>query len=146
VGGSDVAVLSVEEVIVEPLKALFKASSHALRTSGREDVDVRMLGSGRPFCIELVDPRKLDVSDADLIELQRCINERGGDAVRVSRLQQVAAHVGKSVTTDPSAKRKTYRCLVQTGSPPTDDALHDLSLMRDIQVQQNTPLRVAHRR
>ena len=35
---------------------IFKPSSLKFHSGGREDIDVRMLGNGRPFAIELVDP------------------------------------------------------------------------------------------
>lgn len=37
---------------------IFKPSSVKFHSGGREDIDVRMLGNGRPFAIELVDPHQ----------------------------------------------------------------------------------------
>lgn len=50
---------SVEELICDTLKANIKVDDIKFCASGREDVDVRMLGSGRPFLCELINPRKL---------------------------------------------------------------------------------------
>jgi len=34
------------------------ASHYSFSSGGREDIDVRMLGNGRPFVVELHNPRK----------------------------------------------------------------------------------------
>lgn len=52
---------SVEEHIYNSVKSFFGADSGVLHGSGREDIDVRMLGRGRPFVLELANP-KLAVS------------------------------------------------------------------------------------
>lgn len=44
--------------------------------SGREDIDVRMLGDGRPFMVELVDPKRRNIGASELARLQDCINQR----------------------------------------------------------------------
>ena len=43
-------------------------------SSGREDVDVRMLGLGRPFLFELVNPRKVYFSNEEMAQIQEKIN------------------------------------------------------------------------
>eukprot|EP00019_Armaparvus_languidus_P007172 CAMPEP_0168590434 /NCGR_PEP_ID=MMETSP0420-20121227/6566_1 /TAXON_ID=498008 /ORGANISM="Pessonella sp." /LENGTH=386 /DNA_ID=CAMNT_0008626093 /DNA_START=556 /DNA_END=1716 /DNA_ORIENTATION=- len=137
---------SVEEVMVEPILNFFRGSSHALRSAGREDMDVRMLGDGRPFVIEVIDPRRLTVDAAQLQELQRVINERGGNTVRVRCLQLVPRSDAQTLGDAAATKRKVYRCLVQCSSEPHQHALDALAQRRDIVLQQNTPIRVAHRR
>ena len=56
-------------------------------SSGREDIDVRMLGLGRPFAIELCRPRRADAVDL-LRDCEARINEQ--DLVRVSGLRVVS--------------------------------------------------------
>ena len=51
---------SVEEHICQPLNKFVLASEWRFSASGREDVDVRMLGSGRPFVVELINPRRVN--------------------------------------------------------------------------------------
>ena len=48
---------SVEEIIANAVKPFFEADNAQLHGSGREDIDVRMLGRGRPFVLELVNPK-----------------------------------------------------------------------------------------
>ncbi|KEP64807.1 UNVERIFIED_CONTAM: hypothetical protein HHA_202740 [Hammondia hammondi] len=50
--------MSVEEAIGKPLQWLLDASGFRFLSAGREDADVRMLGAGRPFAIELLDCRR----------------------------------------------------------------------------------------
>lgn len=49
---------SVEEIIAKEILLFFKPESHKFHSGGREDIDVWMLGGGRPFVIELVNPWK----------------------------------------------------------------------------------------
>ena len=58
-------------------------------SSGREDVDVRMLGRGRPFLFELVNPRQVHLSQDELTKMQQSINESTKD-VFVRDLQIVS--------------------------------------------------------
>uniref|UniRef100_M4BTH9 tRNA pseudouridine(55) synthase n=1 Tax=Hyaloperonospora arabidopsidis (strain Emoy2) TaxID=559515 RepID=M4BTH9_HYAAE len=46
---------SVEECIGEIALPFFRGSGYKFHTAGREDVDVRMLGNGRPFILEILD-------------------------------------------------------------------------------------------
>jgi len=56
--GQKVCFSSVQEEMGKTLNRIFEASDSILHAGGREDRDVRMLGSGRPFIIELVNPKK----------------------------------------------------------------------------------------
>jgi tRNA pseudouridine synthase 10 len=49
---------SVEEVIAAEVIRESGGTGHALHGMGREDVDARMLGRGRPFIIEVKEPRR----------------------------------------------------------------------------------------
>merc|ERR1712243_186499 len=48
---------SVQEYIADPVMEHFKADKYNFSSSGREDVDVKMLGDGRPFIVELINAR-----------------------------------------------------------------------------------------
>ncbi|MFX0090839.1 MAG: tRNA pseudouridine(54/55) synthase Pus10, partial [Candidatus Hodarchaeota archaeon] len=50
--------ISIEELIVNPLLPFVNASEGKFHGSGREDIDARMLGSGRPFVVELKNAHK----------------------------------------------------------------------------------------
>ena len=56
--GEKICHSSVEEEMTKTLKEIFRCDNAIMSAGGREDRDVRMLGSGRPFLIEIVNPRK----------------------------------------------------------------------------------------
>ena len=64
----------------------FKADKYNFSSSGREDVDVKMLGDGRPFIVELINPRISTIPSQDIKKLQKLINERTPD-VKINSLQ-----------------------------------------------------------
>ena len=49
---------SVEEIIAGPLLEKTGGEDVAFHAAGREDVDARMLGTGRPFIMEVKKPRR----------------------------------------------------------------------------------------
>ncbi len=48
---------SVEELVLAPLRPHFRCGEMRFHAAGREDADVRMLGSGRAFVVEIKDAR-----------------------------------------------------------------------------------------
>ncbi|GIQ90228.1 hypothetical protein KIPB_012944, partial [Kipferlia bialata] len=49
--------MSIQKGTTSVLQPLFDCKSALFHAAGREDIDVRMLGSGRPFCLELLQPK-----------------------------------------------------------------------------------------
>lgn len=47
---------SIEEIIVAPIKKIYNNPVYKFHSGGREDIDVRMLGKGRPFILEIISP------------------------------------------------------------------------------------------
>ena len=76
VGGKRLSDLSVEEIIVSSILPYFKVSESCVTfmASGREDVDVRCLGKGRPFVLEIMNTTKtiLDTTLAKKMEAEVC--------------------------------------------------------------------------
>jgi tRNA pseudouridine synthase 10 len=132
---------SVEELISTPTIELFEAKDAVLHGSGREDVDARMLGSGRPFVLEIIEPRKRKV---DLEELEKCINNFCKGKVAVKELKYASAKDIERVK--ESRFRKIYRAKIvfdrEVSKEELERALVDL--LGDI--KQKTPERVLHRR
>lgn len=50
---------SIESIIGEELKKITESENYYLHGSGREDVDVMMLGNGREFVIEASNPKRV---------------------------------------------------------------------------------------
>ena len=108
VDGNRIMETSVEELITEPLKQIIKIDGTSIRaqdlihfwswlisilgakfaSSGREDVDVRMLGNGRPFLLEVLNPWKAKFSSEEWRGFEEAINSKSED-VFVRDLQVV---------------------------------------------------------
>uniref|UniRef100_A0A8D2L3T1 tRNA pseudouridine synthase Pus10 n=1 Tax=Varanus komodoensis TaxID=61221 RepID=A0A8D2L3T1_VARKO len=136
---------SVEELISEHLMTVFKADSFNFSSSGREDVDVRTLGNGRPFAVELLNPRKVHVTAADMKALQQTINN-SSDKVQVRDLQLVTREAIGHMKEGEEGKTKTYSALIWTEKVIRNEDLSPLDNMKELKIDQKTPLRVLHRR
>ena len=61
---------SIQNVLY-PFFFFMICADHRFSSSGREDVDVRMLGDGRPFIVELINPHCVIFSKQDMAVLQQ---------------------------------------------------------------------------
>jgi len=133
---------SVEELIGRPVTEAFDAEDAVLHGSGREDIDARMLGTGRPFVMEVVAPRKRAV---DLAELEAIINESAGGRVAVSIAGWADRKTVQSIKSNKAHKK--YRILVEVdGSLSGEELKAALDQLKGVTISQRTPKRVAHRR
>jgi len=64
---------SVEEIIGNAILPYLRGDRYKFHAAGREDIDVRMLGSGRPFLVEVLNARVIP-TNADIMELETKIN------------------------------------------------------------------------
>ncbi|MEX1026166.1 MAG: tRNA pseudouridine(54/55) synthase Pus10 [Planctomycetota bacterium] len=131
---------SVQELVAWVVAKGFGTRKTKFHGAGREDVDVRMLGDGRPFVLELVDPK---VFDADLAELEAEVNRRNEGRLEIRGL----CHSDKKrvVELKETHHAKEYEAVVAIEGDVGPDAL-DEYLGRRIEITQRTPSRVAHRR
>ncbi|KAM6367814.1 tRNA pseudouridine synthase Pus10 isoform 3-T9 [Alca torda] len=136
---------SVEELISEHLMAEFKADSFNFSSSGREDVDVRTLGNGRPFAIELVNPRRIHFTAEDMKGLQQTINN-SSDKIQVRDLQLVTREAIGRMKEGEEEKTKTYSALIWTDKAIQKEDIAFLDDIKELKLDQKTPLRVLHRR
>jgi len=132
---------SVEELIAAPFLVAAGADEAHLHGAGREDIDARMLGSGRPFVLELVAPH---VRSIDLVTLREQVNTTEARKVEVTDLHFVFRDTVALVK--ETHAEKTYRARVSLASPVEEERL--LSAVSSLvgQIDQRTPRRVAHRR
>lgn len=131
---------SVQELIARRVLPAFRARAGKFHGAGREDVDVLMLGRGRPFVYEIVGPRRLDV---DLAALRDAIHAGCGDRIQIEPLRVVTRQrvpYWKEARFD-----KIYRARIRLGADVDLDRLRPL-LGRRLEIRQRTPQRVAHRR
>ncbi|XP_077189104.1 tRNA pseudouridine synthase Pus10 isoform X2 [Paroedura picta] len=136
---------SVEELISEHLVARFKADSFNFSSSGREDVDVRTLGNGRPFAMELVNPRRVHMTAEEMKALQQTINS-SSDKVQVRDLQIVTREAIGHMKEGEEGKTKSYSALIWTEKEIQNEDVAVLDSMKELKLDQKTPLRVLHRR
>ena len=131
---------SVQELIGWVVGSAFKTRKNKFHGAGREDVNVRMLGSGRPFVLELVAPK---VHDVDLAAVEAEINRRNAGRLEVLGLHWTERARVRVVKEEKHAKE--YRALVEVRGAFDLARVREL-LGRRTAVVQHTPERVAHRR
>ncbi|XP_053793123.1 tRNA pseudouridine synthase Pus10 isoform X4 [Vidua chalybeata] len=136
---------SVEELISEHLMAEFKADSFNFSSSGREDVDVRTLGNGRPFAMELVNPHRIHFTAEEMKRLQQAIND-SSDKIQVRDLQLVTREAIGRMKEGEEEKTKTYSALIWTDKEIQREDIAFLDDIKELKLDQKTPLRVLHRR
>ena len=127
---------SVQDCIGNVLKEAYKAQDSILHAAGREDVDVRMLGTGRPFIIELVQPK---------LETPKPIEPLKGD-VEVQNLREVGQEAFAELRHGEIEKMKVYSCVVWVSKAISQEDIALLNSTKDLELAQKTPLRVLHRR
>lgn len=131
--------LAIEDVI-EPIVKLFNAEGLRLHPIGREDVDVRVLGNGRPLVIELKNVKDKTVSIEDLTK-----NLTRNDLI-LTFFDKYIEHKNLAEIKSKSSS-KTYRLLVLSKKPLSSDSVE--MLIREFSnrvVRQRTPTRILRRR
>ncbi|MGA1822266.1 MAG: tRNA pseudouridine(54/55) synthase Pus10 [Thermoplasmatota archaeon] len=134
--------ISVEELIGQVVMEMAKGTNFKLHGKGREDVDVRTLGRGRPFVLEISQPsiRKLDI---DLI--QDIVNQKCADKVQITDARWA---LRKDISwVKEAGGRKRYRATVRISGDLDEEKLkYGISLLSRSLIHQRTPVRVVHRR
>jgi tRNA pseudouridine synthase 10 len=137
--GSGMNYPSVEEEIGKVLAPAFGATGCTLHASGREDVDVRCLGNGRPFVAEISSPKK---RAADLRALEKEFGKN--ENVRAVRLRIV--HKGFIDSVCNSHFEKEYEAIVSADRALTAKDAEKISTLAGTSLSQHTPTRVLARR
>ena len=131
---------SVEEIIEEPLIAKTGGVLAKLHGAGREDIDARMLGGGRPFVIEILEPRKRKI---DLRSVEEEVGHSG--SVEISHLRSSNREEVRRIKSEKS--RKTYRVKIRLQRPIEERKIKEaIASLIENPISQRTPRRVAHRR
>jgi len=132
---------SVEEWIAAPLLEAADAEGAHLHGAGREDIDARMLGGGRPFVLELIAPRRRTL---DVAALGTAVNDHAAGKVEVSELTRVNRGTVAWLKEMRAAKR--YRATVSFDAPVDAERLDEAVSGLWGEIEQQTPHRVSHRR
>ncbi|KAH9622582.1 hypothetical protein KSS87_001769 [Heliosperma pusillum] len=136
---------SVEEILASGVLPLCRGDNCKFHAAGREDIDVRMLGSGRPFLLEIQNP-KVEPSQTSLREMEFKINNSESKLVKVKNLKVVNDQGWTLMREGEAEKQKQYAALVWISRELVDKDLETISSLKDLQVLQRTPVRVLHRR
>ena len=133
---------SVEELIAKTFLATTKSDEESFHGCGREDIDVRTLGTGRPFVLEIKNPKKRILN---LQTLEQKINEENKDSIEVSEFRY--SNRAEIVRLKCANFRKKYRVVLRCGKSVNSEKLIKAILsLRGKQIGQLTPSRVVHRR
>ena len=132
---------SVEELISEHFLKLTKGREAKFHGAGREDIDVLMLGSGRPFVLEIKEPR---IRNLDLAEIEEKINEINEGKTAYHGLKLCERPRKAEIKQSSPDTYKVYNAIVKCDEAFDEDKLDELLELDEI--QQQTPLRVLRRR
>lgn len=122
---------SVEEVIAHAVKSsALRPLTCRMHGCGREDIDVRMLGTGRPFVLEVVAahafPSLCSVTANSLCQqIERTVNE-GSDEADVAivpgSMRLADRSLWETMQKFAEEKKKVYRCVVWCEKSLVDDS------------------------
>ena len=132
---------SVEELLSETALKYSKGYEAKFHGAGREDIDVRMLGDGRPFVLEIKEPR---IRKLDLEKIEREANEAALGKTAYHNLKYTVRKRKAEIKTSSPDTYKVYRALVECEDEIREEDLDKLQSLHTI--QQRTPIRVSHRR
>ncbi|MFX0070753.1 MAG: tRNA pseudouridine(54/55) synthase Pus10 [Candidatus Hermodarchaeota archaeon] len=140
--------ISIEELISPIFVLESKSSSSKFHGAGREDIDVRMLGNGRPFIIELKNPA---IRSLDLYRITIKINEQNLDKVKISNLKYSNKQEVIKLKEDAENTKKTYCALVESNIESNINEFNNKlkiikNRLENNTISQKTPNRVLHRR
>lgn len=132
---------SVEELVSPEFLKAAQGGETKFHGAGREDIDVKMLGTGRPFVLEVKEPHRRALN---LKELEDKINQGAAGKVEVSGLKFTDKSRRKEIKTSSTDTYKVYRAKVELAREFVPE---DLELIKSLDIiEQRTPHRVAHRR
>ncbi len=133
---------SVEQLVADPFMEALSGKEHALHGAGREDIDARMLGRGRPFVLEVRRPRRRHWDPEDM---ENRVNQHAEGRVAVSGLRP--SDKAEVVSLKDATWEKTYLITFKVGDAVTREDLEGAAdTLSGTVIKQRTPQRVAHRR
>lgn len=132
---------SVEELLSERILDVTRGYEAKFHGAGREDIDVLMLGSGRPFVLEIKEPK---IRKINLKELEEEINKSAKGKTAYHGLKFVERNRKAEIKVSSPDTYKVYKALVKCDEPYDKSKLKDLEKLDEI--NQQTPIRVLRRR
>merc|ERR1719228_926783 len=126
---------SLEEVIGGPIQKFLGTTEVRFLASGREDVDVRMLGQGRPFAFECVNPKKTRLSEKEGKQLEELMSSVHKD-VAVNNVRMVSKAAIARLKEGEEEKRKRYTALCVTQGSLDREKLLSLNRLKELKIEQ----------
>ncbi|DBA77530.1 TPA: hypothetical protein ACH3X1_009345 [Trebouxia sp. C0004] len=145
IDGQRKGVSSVEERIADAVLPAFQADRHKFMSAGREDFDVRMLGSGRPFVLEIINARAA-VPPQGAFDAMQLTLEKEDHGVQVQALQPVPRSICSLLKAGEAEKQKSYTAICQLPTAVTPEMTEIIDSTKNLELDQQTPVRVSHRR
>ena len=132
---------TVEGLIASQVIPMTRGKDTKFHGSGREDIDVLMLGDGRPFVMEVKHPFKRDI---DLKFLRRLINSHSDGKIEVDDLKFTTRERIAAIKNSSTESYKIYEAVATFSHGVTSEDVAKIQKIRTI--NQRTPLRVKKRR
>lgn len=132
---------SIQELIEAPVLRSTGGKRTRLHGLGREDVDARMLGRGRPFVLEVHHPVR---RSPDLEQVRDELHRLADGSAEVSELTLVGPEARTEVK--EADAEKTYRAWLELSKPPDPAAVRRIEGLSGAVIDQLSPSRVMHRR
>ena len=101
-----------------------------------------MLGGGRPFMVEIINPKK-NMED-ELKKIEEEINK--SKFIKIHNLEKCNKEYTEVIKKAEVNKTKIYTCFVWVQKELKDEDIDKLNNLKNIELLQKTPLRVLHRR
>lgn len=161
---------SIQEIMFHEIVKLFKiperdAERHLkLLSAGREDVDVRCLGNGRPFAVEVSDP--IFIPNEKQLD-ETCLSISSSKQITIKSMKIIPKNDLTLLKSGEESKTKVYEALciklshseydkVENQDQPVTVSQKDIDNINSytnvtdgscrVLLQQKTPIRVLHRR
>ena len=133
---------SVQSLIANHFIIASSCSEDLFHGMGREDIDAAMLGSGRPFVLELRMPKNRDL---DLLEIENKVNTENKGRIKASKFKFVKR--SRVAELKNTVCDKTYRLDVSISDKISIESLKKgAQRLTSTVIEQRTPTRVSHRR
>lgn len=133
---------SVDELTKDPVIEALRCTDTKFHGAGREDIDALMLGTGRPFVVEAVEPL---LRTCDLKQVEKEINDRAAGKIEVIGLTFTPKATVEALKS--SKADKVYNLKVTFKEQIPEEKLRSaINELIGAQIGQRTPQRVSHRR
>lgn len=121
---------SIQSLVGDPLLSIYGSHDHAFHGMGREDIDVRCMGRGRPFVIELKNPQRRKV---DMAEVMAAINDPAEGRIEVHAMRD--SQRSEVVRVKETPAEKSYRICFLVKAKDDEEGDEDLSALKKAELE-----------